>query len=204
MRRDSSAGASALARITTSRSARTRRQRRGFGPGEDHNRFPPGMNRWLIAAAPGLRPRRGSQPRNPRHAGLPHAGQRRGFGPGEDHNGWSPLVASQSQVAAPGLRPRRGSQLLQHRRPDHGRAGSAGASAPARITTRPPSPQTTARRWQRRGFGPGEDHNVTHRPVAAARGAAAGLRPRRGSQHPDHRQHAAARMLAAASVLLAG
>ena len=205
-----SAGTSAPARITTTRSACSRRWR---------------------TAAPGLRPRRGSQPRSRTAALSPatsSAGtsaparitttrstsarprscwQRRDFGPGEDHNSnvggstlrltgsagtsaparittpaWNDLpppstcsagtsaparitttarspTSTRGPRAAPGLRPRRGSQLPAGRAGvRHGR-GSAGTSAPARITTSIMSGAPTSRTWQRRDFGPGEDHN---------------------------------------------
>ena len=70
-----SAGASALARITTSSRAPctgTFSWPRTYGQG------------WL--AAPGLRPWRGSQPRPRAAPGQRRGEQRRDFGPGEDHN----------------------------------------------------------------------------------------------------------------------
>ena len=184
------------------------KQRRDFGPGEDHNGISCMPSMPWTPAAPGLRPRRGSQPRHGRLSPSPPGEQRRDFGPGEDHNLGTSLTAicvtvgsagasaparittvradlgTIGRVAAPGLRPRRGSQQL---------------------VSGPPS----LRREQRRGFGPGEDHNILadlSRPgdrggsagaSAPARittprvsapqycaGAAPGLRPRRGSQQP--------------------
>ena len=111
--RAGSAGTSAPARITTST---------------------PALGDAAMPAAPGLRPRRGSQHRSRLQApGV--GGQRRDFGPGEDHNTDVGPPVRRRQRAAPGLRPRRGSQLL---------TTSLGASPRAR---------------QRRDFGPGEDHN---------------------------------------------
>ena len=159
---EGSAGASASARITTTSSPGRPcrlRQRRGFGLGEDHNTWSRCSSVSGATAAPGLRPRRGSQRLVLRaedggiqqrqgfglgedhnvfaHAGiLLAAGQRRGFGLGEDHNSISRLEWLYAG-AAPGLRPRRGSQRQHGRRGPH-RLSSAGASASAGITTRSP------------------------------------------------------------------
>ena len=56
--------------------------------------------------------------------------------------------------------------------------GSAGTSAPARITTRHGEPATRRLR-QRRDFGPGEDHNrkggtSIHRPASISSGVCPG------------------------------
>ena len=135
------------------------RQRRGFGPGEDHN------DRLVLRCAFGSRR------------------QRRGFGPGEittgrsrisrrsppaapglrpwrDHNTRAVLDRRLRSRAAPGLRPWRGSQHQRGGRIRPVRRRSARASALARITTPSTARTATRRRRQRRGFGPGEDHNI--------------------------------------------
>ena len=225
------------------------RQRRGFGPGEDHNMHS-GSSPPAAPAAPGLRPWRGSQPRTGSRQPAWRL-QRRGFGPGEDHNilggsaarrwpraapglrPWrgsqhaSGRSASRMAVAAPGLRPWRGSQHLDVRACATGQAQRRGFGpgedhniAWLRVPRR-------AERGQRRGFGPGEDHNIMpaaglptprqrrdfgpgedhnrHRRAGPAMSSgSAGASALARITTPDHRRYAAARMLAAASVLLAG
>ena len=120
MSADSSAGASALARITTCRGCAA----------------PPGS-----PAAPGLRPWRGSQLHRGRASDTPvPGGQRRGFGPGEDHNTLDFDAASAGRQTR--TRGSAGASALARitttSAPLRGRvraAGSAGASALARITT---------------------------------------------------------------------
>ena len=174
-----SAGASAPARITTRRSRWWRRpgrwQRRGFGPGEDHNALSVSSTGGSQPAAPGLRPRRGSQQpaRRPvisaRNA-APGLRPRRGSQPGHRD------VTGRARPAAPGLRPRRGSQHPALR-PARWTARAAPGLRPRRGS------QSQHRhydgehgRWQRRGFGPGEDHNII--PVVTTRGTC--RRQRRG------------------------
>jgi hypothetical protein len=77
--------------------------------------------------------------------------QRWGFGPGEDHNWW--MMAEYTEGA------RRGSQPLRGRRLPGVRAGSAGASAPARITTTASGNAARAAARVAPGLRPGEDHN---------------------------------------------
>ena len=90
-------------------------------------------------AAPGLRPRRGSQ----RHV---------------------PATPTPLRRAAPGPRPRRGSQLQPRAWASaRGSLGSAGTSAPARITTGSRR-GLAARTVAAPGLRPGEDHNY-HDPV---------------------------------------
>ena len=230
-----SAGTSAPARITTpstpSAAAGIRWQRRDFGPGKDHIHRDARLRTTIQAAAPGLRPRRGSQlepgpeiadlhrqrrdfgPGEDHNAGSPaYSGdsrrqrrdfgpgedhnfpsasanwtageQRRNLGPGEDHNQFEGLVDEEDKQAAPELRPRRGSQLDRRAAISDGRHSSAGASAPARITTsssgtKPPWPPTAAPGLRpRRG-----SQHPADRPDHPGAGAALGLRSRRGSQH---------------------
>ena len=71
-------------------------QRRGFGPGEDHNMF--GGVVWTGLA---FRQRRGFGPGEDHNFELYQAfaafhAQRRGFGPGEDHNTHAALKTSRS------------------------------------------------------------------------------------------------------------
>ena len=159
-----SAGASALARITTGSPPSSWNPGRGSAGASALARITtlrPGSIPGRALAAPGLRPWRGSQR-------LPGRGRRPG-----------------PEAAAPGLRPWRGSQhlslqvrgepgqrsagasaLARITTPTRSRSGcgrftrSAGASALARITT--PGRCSGCRRntGQRRGFGPGEDHNT--------------------------------------------
>ena len=157
-----SAGASAPARITTTLTARRRHdpreQRRSFGPGEDHN---------MIAATT-----------------MPvMCWQRRSFGPGEDHNLSIAAGGPGEYRAAPELRPRRGSQLQPRHDYPRDPQRSAGASAPARITTLTTGWSHRTCTPQRRSFGPGEDHNMKASfEYPPEQGAAPELRPRRGSQ----------------------
>ena len=160
-----SAGTSALARITTptgiSSSTPSGRQRRDFGPGEDHNTLVDGITGRDSWAAPGLRPWRGSQHSRRLRGRAQGPEQRRDFGPGEDHNYLDEAAIVPGPAAAPGLRPWRGSQLV----------GVAGA-----VDVDP---------GQRRDFGPGEDHNAwLTQMLTAVPWAAPGLRPWRGSQRP--------------------
>ena len=181
----------------------TGRQRRGFGPGEDHNlRNGADRPQWLAGSAgasalarittrtrPGCR--RGSRR------------QRRGFGPGEDHNTLhgDGTVTQQRRGFGPG----EDHNLSPAAFPFPNGPGSAGASALARITTStgrvPRGPDSP----QRRGFGPGEDHNVPHpRRRGEDSGSAGASALASITTTSARRRHAAARMLAAASVLLAG
>ena len=178
-----------------------RRQRRGFGPGEDHNTLERRASAQGDMAAPGLRPWRGSQlsrhrpngsdRRQRRDSALARITTPAAHGPVPGHRGsagTSALARITTAEIGPSCRwdgRSAGASALARITTalggaDRQGAGSAGASALARITTPPTS-------------RPGDE-------VAAA----PGLRPWRGSQHPEHRRHAAARMLAAASVLLAG
>jgi hypothetical protein len=225
------------------------KQRRSFGPGEDHNH---GASAATVGAVEQRRGFGTGEDHN-ESSGMWQGGyikQRRGFGPAEGHNYYGPYLwqylAGQRRASAL-------ARITTRPMGPHSRtsACSAGASAPARITTvtsdrrsrkcprqrRSFSPARITTRHgarpptappQRRGFGPGEDHNedlVTDNTItdSSARASASarittgsaspasgstsrqrrgfGLARIRGSQHPDHRRHAAARMLAAASVL---
>ena len=170
-------------------------QRRDFGPGEDHNSQTPAPCRQRRRAAPGLRPRRGSQrarSARPPDVALaapelrPRRGsqldqlrqrptrtwQRRGFSPGEDHN---PAIVDtvMMALAAPGLRPRRGSQLAgrrlanRHRRTAPGPQPRRGAQP--RLRQRPglPAAMPGLRRWVIRDNCPLP--LITRRPSPRAR-----------------------------------
>ena len=184
---------------------RSEAQRRGFGPGEDHNievmvprpcsassagtSAPARITTPRVRAdpddapaAPGLRPRRGSQrhrrQRRPSsaEAAAPGLRPRRG----SQHRDQVPH--SSSRAAAPGPRPRRGSQPAGADRGDVGNP-----AAPELRPRRGSQPRvvvpTSASVWQRRELRPRRGSQQLTRRDGPAGAAAPELRPRRGSQH---------------------
>ena len=144
-------------------------QRRGLAPARiTANRAQPPP-----AAAPGLRPRRGSQLTSASTAGWPAAP---GLRPRRGSQPRSVRPARQgSPAAAPGLRPRRGSQQprLSARRIDLRRQRRDFGPGEDHNTVYGAAARDQCR-GQRRGFGPGEDHNSTLRSAAQSEARSAG------------------------------
>ncbi len=159
-----SAGRPRPARIATGRVSPPRAgrstQRRASAPGEDRNDVS-GTFVMRPEAAPGVRARRGSQPRE---------GYRRRRG--DRGSAGRPRPARIATSPPP----------CRSRKPSKQRRASA---PPARIATTCPPPARAAARRQRRASAPGEDRNDAESPWITAGGhaAAPGVRARRGSQH---------------------